>query len=246
MAIVYAWPDVAPREWRWSVDDPLSSSSSIITGRRYASQSERRRRVARLVISGSRSDWGGRMEAMKRLIQGGANYVRLWSRPMLYALPDAERVGDLLSWRTDVEVMSWTTAGREPMVWLTGRVIEVVLTTVDGLPAARLSGLPASQTVALPGEPISFYAAVGDPYPSESRTILRELVSDGDGVATAVLDKAATHTGRADIGIETGVFKALDIPDPSRVVGEEWYYDWMFREVFSDEVGGFEEINPWV
>lgn len=246
MAVVYAWPPVSPTSWKWSPRDVVSESRSLITGRRYASRDQPRRRAAELVVAGARDDWAGYMEALKRLVEGGAKYVRLQSYPMLYAPPTAARGGGgVVKWTAGGETLTWDDDGYT-LAWLSNALTDIVLTTASGFAAVRISGFPPGAKVAAVGEPVSFFAAPGDLLPAQSRTVLRAAHSDDSGVATIVLDDAPTAFGRVVVGWETAVFEVTSVPDPQRTVGQNWFYDWQFLEVFSDEVGGFDEVDPWV
>lgn len=244
--IVYKFPPVGVTGWEWTVADPIDISRSLISGRRYASAAQRRRVLASLSVGGARGDAGGYMEALKRLLQGGVAGVRLTARPTVWgALPAAEtRQAEPVRWTTGDETLAWT-AGGEAMSWFTGAIIGAAITTVGGLPGLLLTGLPPSALVGRVGEPVTVYPEYASQDGAQSRVLLRRLVSDASGVATAVVDAAFTVTGRADVGVESGVFEALDMPRAPRRVGENWFYDWSFAQVFADEVGGFEEIDPW-
>jgi hypothetical protein len=247
MTPVYAWPPVAPFAWEWSLVEPLETSRSLLTGRRYASAGQRARRVARMSIGGIRDDFGGYMEALKRLLRGGANLVRLRNYPMVWdTIPLEIRASEPLRWTTGAESLAWQT-GAEPLAWFTGTVASGAITTVDGFPAITITGLPPNTLVGRPGEPVTVWASLLslDFNSAQARTLLRHVTSDANGIATVVLDQPVTVSGRVDLGFETAVFEANGLPRTQRTVGQQWVYDWDFTEVFSDEVGGFQEINPW-
>lgn len=244
---VYAWPPAAPSSWEWSLVEPLELSRSLLTGRRYASAGQRARRVARLSVGGARDNYGGYMEALKRLLRGGANLVRLRNYPMTWErIPFATRAAEPMAWTTGAENLAWQT-GTETLTWWTGTVVSGAITTVDGFPAIAVSGLPANTQVILPGEPLTVWPSFValDYTAAQARTALRAATTDANGQATIVLDQAVTITGRVDLGFETAVFEAVGLPRTMRTVGQQWAYDWEFVEVFADEVGGFTEVNPW-
>lgn len=244
---VYAWPPVAPSAWEWTVQDPIDVSRSLITGRRYASAAQRRRIVARLSVGGARGDYGGYMEALKRLLLGGAALVRLTERPMLFGrLPGRElRSAEIMRWTTGDETLGWTT-GAEGLLWFTGRTVQAAIASVGVWPAAALSGLPPSTHVARVGETLAVHPNGAPSAASQHRMILRPVTSDAAGRAVAVLDEPLTASGRADIGpTRSAVFEAVSMPRAVRQPGAQYTYDWEFSEVFPDETNGFEELNPW-
>lgn len=244
---VYAWPPVAPVSWDWTLSEPLEESLSLLTGRRYAAAGQRSRRVARLAVGGAADNFGGYMEALKRLLRGGANLVRLRNYPMVWRRIDPTiRSAEPMLWTTGAEALAWQT-GADNLAWFTGTVASGAITTVDGLPAITISGLPPNTRVGLVGEPVTVWASLLslDYTAAQARTLIRDATSNGSGIATAVMDRAVTVSGRVDLGFETAAFRPLGLPRPQRTVGQQWIYDWDFSEVFPDEVGGFQELNPW-
>ena len=245
---VYAWPPVAPTSWEWSLVEPMETSRSLLTGRRYAAAGQRARRVARLSVGGIRDDFGGYMEALKRLLRGGANLVRLRNYPMVWdTIPLEIRAAEPMVWTTGAENLAWQTGSAAALTWFTGTVASGAITTVNGLPAITVTGLPPNTLVGLPGEPVTVWASMGslDYATAQARALLRRVTSDANGIATAVIDRAVTNSGRVDLGFETAAFEANGLPRTMRTVGQQWVYDWDFTEVFPDEVGGFNERNPW-
>lgn len=245
---VYAWPPVAPVSWEWTLVEPMEVSRSLLTGRRYAAAGQRARRAARLAVGGAKGNFGGYMEALKRLLRGGANLVRLRNYPMVWQrIPLDIRGAEPMVWATAAEALAWQTGSAEALAWFSGTVATGAITTVDGLPALTISGLPPNTLVGLPGEPVTVWASMVslDYTTAQARTLLRRVTTDGNGVATAVIDSAVTNTGRVDLGFETAAFEAVGLPRTQRTVGQQWAYDWDFVEVFADEAGGFTEVNPW-
>jgi len=185
------------------------------------------------------------MEALKRLLRGGASLVRMRSYAMLHGdlPPAATRQADVLSWRTGSEPLSWRT-GSEPLFWLTGAQLFGVISTSSGLPALLISGLPPSALCGRVGEFVTVYPDIVGA--AETRMLTQQLISAADGTATAIVDEAFTGSGRVDVGApETAVFEPVDIPSVTRSAGTNFFYDWTFSQVFADEVGGFEEYDPW-
>lgn len=250
MTPVYAWPPVGATAHEWTVLDPIRASRSGLTGRRYVSAHARRRRAVSLTVNGLGRDGAGYVEALKDYLRGGVGLVRLRSirNPLFTRLPARELLGaERLDWTTEAEAMGWTT-GAEPMLWLTGAVIGATLTTdAAGFPAALLTGLPASATVAAPGDYIEVFPTLGAAA-GEVRRLAKPVVTDATGAATARVTEAFSFAtaARATLGAtDTGVFEALEIPRAIQPAGQQFEYDWRFLEVFADEVGGFEEFDPW-
>lgn len=244
---VYAWPPIAPTQWEWTLVEPMEVSRSLLTGKRYAAAGQRARRAARLSVGGIQEDFGAYNEALKRLLRGGANLVRLRNYPMTWDLiPREIRQSEPIRWTTGAEALAWQT-GSEPLVWLTGAVLDGAATTAFDLPALTITGLPPSTLVGLPGEPITVWASAGslDYATAQTRTLLRRVTSDENGEAVALLDSAVTNAGRVDLGFETAAFEAVELPRAQRGWSSQFFYDWNFVEVFADEVGGFQEIDPW-
>ena len=238
---------MAPTQWEWTLVEPMEVSRSLLTGRRYAAAGQRARRVARLSVGGIQEGFGAYNEALKRLLLGGANLVRLRNYPMAWErIPMEVRAAEPMAWTTGAESLAWQTGG-EPLAWFTATVASGAITTVGGLPAITITGLPPNTLVGLPGEPVTVWASMGslDYATAQARTLLRRVTSDANGIATAVLDRAVTNSGRVDLGFETAAFEATSLPRTQRGWSAQFFYDWDFVEVFSDEVGGFQEINPW-
>ena len=246
---VYAWPPVTAQGGEWTVIDTIRLSRSMMTGKRYVSATDRRRREAALVVSGIGLDGSGAgyMEVLKRLLKGGEGLVRLYSTPIIWHLTDTQddlRQSVRLIWTDGATQMNWTDGATE-MRWYDGQFIAGTITTNGGWPAVALTGLPPNSIVARPGE---FITAFDDTEEQTGETIMVQAmaVSDASGNATVRLLTAATNSFRFNLGTqETAVFEALSMPRAVQPVGANWFYEWSFREVFPDEVGGFTELNPW-
>lgn len=238
MTVVYAFPPLGFSGWSWTVEDPLAASRSTLTGRRYATRLSRRRRLATLTLPGLQSSgpaWR-RLEALKRLLEGGVHYVRLVEVDES-ARPAAQNRGLALSWTSGGNPLSWTSGGA-PLAWTYDRRFTATATTRLGMPAVALSGLTAGTVYADAGERLRIGA--------EIRTLLERVTAAGDGSATARIDAAFTAGGVAEIGaLESGIFEVTDFPSPERPLGGQFAVQMAFREVFADEIGDFTEIDPW-
>ena len=244
---VYGWPPVGVVGSEWTHVAPIEESLSGVTGARYASASEPERRAVRLRVSAlslGRSG-AGYIEALKRLMNGGANLVRLNSYPInwhLDALSEADgRTMDRLLWTSDGDDLEWT-SGADDLIWFSGALLTGTLTTSGGFPAVSVTGLPPSRLVARPGEFLTVFGT-----PDVTVQIIAPAYSDGSGNAVVRVLTSPGIAGAVSLGgSDTGVFRAIgELPRSTQPVGQNWFYDWEFIEVFSDEVGGFTEFPGW-
>lgn len=251
---VFAWPPVAPRRWEWTIEDPVQSSSSIITGAEYLSAAQRRRRLATVEVSGLRDGMGaGYMESLKELMRGRINAVRLTSYPINRHLTATHeqwtRKSEPIAWTDGDVALDWT-ADTTDLLWLYGRMLRGSSgTDSDGWPVLTVSGLKPNVLVARPSEFLTIYATESDTEGTICR-VLAPAMSRSDGVAVIRLhsDPGVVSDARVSIGTsETGVFRAVTIPRAIQPAMGDWTYSWAFREIFEDEVGagGFTEVNPW-
>lgn len=244
---VFAWPPVGVRGSEWTEIAPVQISRSMTTGAEFTSAVQRKRRLVSLEVSAlamGRSG-AGYMEMLKRLLEG-IHGVRLYSCPLGWHGDAAgvHRQAFPLDW-TDAGVdLTWSDAAAE-LLWFDGTVLFGTLTTSGGFPAVTVTGLPPNRLIARPGEFVSIYETPSDRVGSTAQ-VLAEAYSDADGGVTIRLFSALAFPGRVSIGVsDTGVFKPVVYPRAMRPVGADWSYAWEFREVFEDEVGAFEEVDPW-
>ncbi len=219
MVKVIAWPPVGRLSHDWTEEAPTATSRSIVTGKRYVSAAQAKRRLCALTVS-SRARGGagaGYMEALKRLLAGREHLVRLTSLP----IPDAR----------DAAVISGllgATAG-----------------TSGGWPILTVTGLPPNALVARPGTFATYYSPVGAAV-GETVMVVADATSNAGGTAVLRLLTAVAGTGRVEINTrDNGVFEAVSIPRSPQPVSGDWQWAWDFREVFEAETDGFVEVNPW-
>lgn len=243
MTKVYAWPPVVAISQEWTVADPIATSRSLITGAEFVSAAQRRRRVAVIEVSSKFSAHGagaGYMEVMKRLLRGGVDLVRLTHQTTRFncaLVRDNQRGARQVGWIVPPMPFTWEVPP-PPFTWFDGETIYGTLTTLGGYPAISVTGLPPNEMVALPGE---FVVIAGSPH-----MVLNPAYSDDDGVVVIQLMTQPTSGGEVVIGgMDTGVFKADAMPRSVQPGAGDWSYTWSFTEVYADERGPFEEVNPW-
>lgn len=253
MTIVYKWPPVGAISREWTQVAPVGRSKSLITGAEFVSAAQRRRRVAQIEVTSLFSPHGagaGYMEALKRYLDGGVNLVRLdYYKPPTCQIDvtDEQRGKFAFGWRIPPEGFIWTTPP-DGFDWTAGLDFPYILTTDAGVPAIRVfrgpdqPGLPPNALVALPGEFVSILIdGVWSQY-----MIAAPAFTNFMGVVTIRLTSAPPAGGRVSIGSrDTGVFKADEMPRAVQPASGDWSYSWSFTEVFEDERGPFEEVNPW-
>ena len=250
MVNVYAWPPVGFRSFEWSITDPVSTSRSLWSGRRYVSVAQRRRRVATISVSAGTTYGVGYMEALKRLLIGGVHLVRLSSFPLNADDPplgDDIRRSEPIEWFTNGDLLAWQSGtGPAPLRWFP--TPPVFATAQSGVGEAiawiDVPGFPPGELAAMPGEFVTVFT--GTPEVREVFMVLSPAIADADGIARIRLDGRPSGTGRVQIGTEeSAAFEPLEIPRSPRVVNQDWWYDWSFAEVFESETDGFVEIDPW-
>lgn len=254
--LVYEWPPVGVVGREWTVSDPVSVSRSIFDQAHYISAAQPRRRMAVLNVSArSQDDQGaGYMEALKRILRGGLNAVRLNSYPINFrrgpVVPDEVRQSWPISWQTVADnPLAWRAgAGPRGLRWYKGgwngqiATAEKLETGTSGIGRLRVTGLPPSADIARVGEFVRVYGDIQD-----TRMLLRPVRSDAGGGATIHLDEETGGGGRINFGVpDTGVFLAEEMPRVTRPNFGDWTYGWSFREIFEREFpDGFTEVDPW-
>lgn len=251
MVKVIAFPPVGVVGSMWTPQAPVQRSRGLISGKRFISRFGRERTIASLSVSALAKNRSGAgfSEMLKRHLDGGVNLVRLNSSPINWHLDynqgsarfEARRGAHLLEWTSDGEELSWLDAG-QPLYWFDG----TVLTGVASGPVITVSNLPPNILVARPADVIKAYP-VGVGAFSEV-LVTAEALSDADGVAVIKLFSAipAGEYMRVNIGeSQSRAFEVTEMPMSAQPLGQNWFYDWSFNEVFEDETDGFVEVNPW-
>lgn len=253
---VYPWPPVGAVATEWTLDQPVSRLRSGITGRDIMQSSRRPRRLATVVASALANGrmGGGYCETLKQLLEGGVHGVRLKSSPINWWIDEqARQAPDLnpspVDWIVPPAPVSWQ-SGSNPVSWVTGgAVVGGTPTTSGPWGFLQVSGLPRFTTVARPGDFIRVYSPT-DPEIWETARVMREAVTNGSGTVNLKLDRTLTIAGgRVNMaGQDEAVFRVEGpLPRSVQPVSGDWQYSWSFREVFADEVGGFDERpSTWI
>ena len=251
MADVYAWPPVGRIAENWWAESPVNVSRSILTGARYASAAQRRRRYATITVgnAGRGAAGMGYLHVLADLLQGGVNFVRLTRLPP-NGWADAvglagNRRSDPVALTTGTDPSVSITLGGSPVTLFTGWVLRGTASVVSGQAQIALTDGPPLTIIARPGEMLTLYNPLTDTV-GASAMVQSLAVTDVSGAATIKLMSPLTGTGRVEIGTgETGVFEVTDMPFAPQPLSGDWSTTWSFAEVFADEVGTFAEVNPW-
>ena len=252
-ARVIAWPPVSAVGSEWTEFAPVQVSRSMVTGAERVSAFQRKRRLATISVPGlgmSHQD-GGYMEMLKRYLEG-VHLVRLYSYPVAWHINRPQRTllrGNVYTYQgqTYVEV-----SGLPPSctVCRSGDFITLFLpggTTQTGELAWETNDNPFTWLASPPSEEtLTWYH--GATNNGTTVQVTRPAESDDMGRArVAVFESVADYTQVYLIfgSRATGVFRPVSYPRAVQPSIGAWSYDWQFREVFADEVGGFQEVNPW-
>lgn len=238
---IIKWPPIKARGVEFTVDQPISESvSTLNTDTRYVSQYKPEKRVVTMVVSGRNNSGsaGGYVNQLKRFLQGGVHLVRLDTLPSHFNLDWKGLRGQVpMNWTSTDREMGWEASGLE-MLWLTGELLTGTTFDDNGWQGLRVGPFEPNTIVAYPDELVR----VGT---SKARVIKLEY-SDDTGYANLRLDGPIT-SGDVILGdTESAIYKLESIPRSVQYAGEDWEYEFNFREVFENEIrGAYEEVNPW-
>lgn len=250
-AKVIMWPPVGATGTEWTEIAPAQISRSIVTGAERVSAVQRKRRAARLVVAAiGRSTYdAGYMEMLKRYLEG-VHLVRLFSYPVAWHFDRPERAvrrGRVYTdmGQTYVEVFGMKPASDvlRPADFLT--LFLPTGGTTDPQPLDWFNGVdPLAWENST--DPMVWFS--GQPYNGTTVQVTQPVRSNDDGRAIVPVFETVPDT--ADIYLvsgacDTGVFRPATYPRATQPYLGNWEYEWNFREVFADEVGGFTEVNPW-
>lgn len=253
MTDVYAWPPVSTPGWLWDVEDPVARSESMLDGASSSTSAGPRRRIVRLQVSARSNNRraAGYMAALRRLIAGGQNLVRLRSMPNIplqeHCRLNAIRGSTRLHWTDGGIDLGWTDGGVE-LIWFAGDLFDGVAgTDSQGYPNLTVNGFAPGETVALPGEYVAAYSEA-DSTQAERAMVIAPAVTDETGTVSLRLDQAMAPGSYARVLIgepETGVFEATNIEPGLHRVAQNWTEFWEFREVLDGERGTLVEKPDW-
>lgn len=269
-AKVIAWPPVGAVGVEWTEVAPVQVSRSLITGAERVSAFQRKRRMATITVPGvGRSTYdGGYMEMLKRYL-AGVNLVRLYSYPVAWHFDRPERImvrGTVYThlgqtW-VDVSGLKPNTEVCRPGDFLTLFITPASSTPTGSLPWTN-EGDPVDWFMDDASSPDSLTWFAGSPDLGTAVQVTRPVVSDDTGRASVpVFETITSNSGfggdilNSLLGVgtniyvlfgssDTGVFRPMSYPRAVQPQMGNWAYEWQFREVFADEVGGFLEVDPW-
>lgn len=254
-ARVIAWPPVGATGVEWTEVAPVQISRSMITGAERVSAFQRKRRMATVSVPGiGRNTYdGGYMEMLKRYLEG-VHLVRLNSYPIAWHLDRPERGTRRGDVHTDAGRTYVTVYGLQPnrQVCRPGDFLTLFL-------PSGVSG--TSETLSWQNGDDPFTWSSDDTTNAETLTwfygsgnvgttvqVTQPVVSDDTGVAIVPIFETIANQTQIYLvfgACATGVFRPMSYPRAIQPNVGQWSYDWQFREVFADEVGGFVEFDPW-
>lgn len=237
MPEVYAWPPVTVSGWANGTTRPGSTSYGL-NGAPYYSQAQAARQTysVNVLSAGRERGSSGYLDMLRRQLDGKPPLVRVYPLPPLHH----STFCGLLGLRGQAEI-DWMATGRDmvwDIEWAYGTVIDAVAEADGDWDAIRCTGLPASRTVAYPGEIVR--ADTG-----ETARVLKREVSDEDGEALIRLD-GPLPDGEVLIGaIESVVMEITKWHTPSTQM-EPGTLSLTMREIFdTDYDTAFTEVDPW-
>jgi hypothetical protein len=254
-AKVIAWPPVGVIGAEWTEEAPVERSRSLLTGAERVTAMQRKRRLVRLTVPGlGRTTYdAGYVEMLKRHL-GGVHLVRLTSYPINWHFDQPQPLvlrGDVYSdlGRTYV-VLNGLPPNQivaRPADYLT--LFLPAGATTDPQPVEWLNGTdPLTWDVDDSTSPDPLVWFHGAPYGGTVVQVTSPARSDDSGRAVIAIFETVANQTQITVSYgasDTGVFRPDVYPRAVQPQLGSWSYDWSFREVFADEVGGFVEVNPW-
>jgi hypothetical protein len=244
MTMVFAWPPVRTVAAMWTTQTPVRRSASAVDGTRFVSSAGPSRIRASLVVPAlaGRRDGAGYCEALKHLLDGGINLVRVPSPPANWHLDDIASVlrSAPFGWLEGDDDAPWSV----PVQWFTGPAIRGEPVDIGGVPHLALSGIPPVDVVVRAWDVIRVYPAGGGA--SVTARALRTVDRASDGTALVPLT-AVLPAGVASLqDQEARVFEVTAMPEAPQPLGQNWVYEWPLLEVLPYQIpAGAVEVDPW-
>jgi hypothetical protein len=254
-AKVIMWPPVGAIGTEWTEVAPVQVSRSMVTGAERVSAIQRKRRMASLTVSGfGRTPYdAGYMEMLKRFLEG-VHLVRLYSYPIAWHFDRPERAvrrGRVYNdnGRTYVEVFG---VKPDSLVMRPADFLTLFLPSGDTTELQPLDWFNSLDPLdwqtdgTTNADPVTWFSGI--PYNGTTVQATQPVRSDGSG--RAIVPVFETIPNQTDIYLvfgsaDTAAFRPVEYPRSRQPHLGNWEYEWEFREVFADEVGGFTEVNPW-
>ncbi|SDX81213.1 hypothetical protein [Roseicitreum antarcticum] len=251
MTVIYPFPPLFAVSSEWTEVAPVRRSRSAFSGQRFVSSAGPARRVAHVSISalsGAR-DGAGYSESLKRLLDGGINLVRLTSPAVNWHLDAvaAKMPGGLVSHPSGFRAGDLTAIWRDNVAVAGGLVVGPMLIGVPadhrGFPAIALEGLTPRALVCRAHDVVRSYPL---DLASATARAVRTVYAEADGTARISLHSALPKGVISVTDQESAVFEVLEMPRAVQPTGQNWFYDWSFREVLADEIHpDTVEVYPW-
>lgn len=258
MTIIYAWPPIRYVSTLWYEDQPVRRSVSALSGARSVATAGPRRRLAQVGISAlsSARDGQGYVDSLRRFLGGGINLVKVVS-PAANWWPDHNRAQapggyatTPLDWTATGYPLDWA-IGPDPLLWFTNTPRVGTATTLDGMPAIRVTGLTVGALACRAWDVIRSYGEPGEGQQATARAVRTVFAVASDdpeegGVAVIPLHDAIP-TGLVSLtDVEVAVFEA-EIGMTPQPIGQNWMIQIDLREVLEAEIpDDADEVNPWI
>jgi hypothetical protein len=246
MVKVYKMPPVSVYGTEWTPEFMVSRSTSYFTSKRYISSFQRPRIKAVLEVAGLGLDdvGAGYVEAMKLVLKGGENLMRLDSTPAYRGKTSTAGQIITIEWDQAGTPVTWRENGTN-IVFSQGTVVLGEAYTLNGMPAIYIENLPALKQFGKPSDFVRWIPNVGDPVILQS---LSNVITNSKGRANILSSvNLVAGDGSVEFGhIDSQVFEPDAIPRSLTPVNGDWVYRWDFTQVFEDETDGFMEMDPWV
>lgn len=254
-AKVFMWPPVGATGTEWTEEAPVQVSRSMVTGAERVSAIQRKRRLVSLKVAGfGRNTYdAGYIEVLKRYLEG-VHLVRLYSYPIAWHFDRPEKAIRRGKVENDMGQTYVTVYGVKPdtLVLRPGDFLTLFLPAGATTELEPLDWFDGAAPVdwqtdgTTNADPVTWFN--GQPYNGTVVQVIQPVRSDSTGRARVPVFETVANIPDLHMifgSCDTGVFRPVEYPRAMQPYLGNWEYDWAFREVFADEVGGFTEVNPW-